>query len=218
MAKVQHAKELRKQFLSIPKPTRDDHQGFAIRIWRALSWLDRVETLDPLDHEGKFISLWISFNALYGQLDEQGHPWGDREAWNAFLSRIWKLDTDQCIAKAMNRRQIQILRLIGNKFLCTEYWVQQRVAQKQADRECREANVAFGTKRMYRVLPVLFDRLYVMRVQIFHGASTKGSKLNRQTLKGCVLTLQATIPAFIVVMLDRGIREDWGAICFAPRD
>ena len=71
------AAELREQFRAIPKPDREARQDFAIRVWRALSWIERAQRLDPADYEGRFISAWIAFNALYGRLQPGGHPLGD---------------------------------------------------------------------------------------------------------------------------------------------
>jgi len=121
MAKSITAAALREAYRLIPKETRVENQSFSIRVWRALSWLERAESVETLDHEGRFISFWISFNALYGRIDEDGQPWGDREAWNAFLSCIWRIDHEHAISKAMGKRQIQILRLIGNEFLAADY-------------------------------------------------------------------------------------------------
>lgn len=37
------------------------HSNLRLRVHRALSWLDRAEQADDLD--GRFIFLWIAFNA-----------------------------------------------------------------------------------------------------------------------------------------------------------
>jgi hypothetical protein len=43
---------------------RDDHHpNLALRVHRALSWLNRAEQAD--DPDGRFIFLWIAFNAAY---------------------------------------------------------------------------------------------------------------------------------------------------------
>ena len=39
------------------------HSNLRLRVHRALSWLDRAEQADDLD--GRFIFLWIAFNAAY---------------------------------------------------------------------------------------------------------------------------------------------------------
>lgn len=72
MAEVagQLAAALRERFRAIPEGRRADNQAFSVRVWRGLSWLERSETAG--DIEGKLISLWISFNAIYGYLDDDG--------------------------------------------------------------------------------------------------------------------------------------------------
>ena len=45
---------------------RDTHpEGLALRVHRALSWLNRAERCT--DDDGRFIFLWISFNSAYSQ-------------------------------------------------------------------------------------------------------------------------------------------------------
>jgi len=44
---------------------RDKHHiNLGLRVHRALSWLDRSEQCTD-DYDGKFIFLWIAFNAAY---------------------------------------------------------------------------------------------------------------------------------------------------------
>ena len=43
---------------------REDHPtNIALRVHRALSWLDRARQCE--DEDGRFIFLWIAFNAAY---------------------------------------------------------------------------------------------------------------------------------------------------------
>lgn len=45
------------------------HPNLALRVHRALSWLNRAEQAD--DPDGRFIFLWIVFNAAYAtEIDE----------------------------------------------------------------------------------------------------------------------------------------------------
>ena len=39
------ANDLRVRFRDIPREIRDEHQDFAIRVWRGISWLERAEIL-----------------------------------------------------------------------------------------------------------------------------------------------------------------------------
>ena len=61
------AVELRDVFKAIPDDRRHANQAFSIRVWRGISWLERSEA--DFDLEGRFISLWITFNSIYGYLE-----------------------------------------------------------------------------------------------------------------------------------------------------
>jgi hypothetical protein len=74
----------------------------------------------------------------------------------------------------------------------------------------------FRGKSMFPIMRELIDRIYVLRNQLFHGASTKGSKLNRKTLTNSTAIMADLIPAFIEIMLTSGIDHDWGNVCFPP--
>lgn len=205
--------ELREAFKAIPTQTRQDNQGFSIRVWRALSWLERAESLDRDDHEGRFISAWIGFNALYGRLDEQGQPWGERDAWEAFVAAIWRLDHDGRMRRVLFKRELQVLKLIESKYLTPAFWEKGETAVPQVKKELKQEMARFGTRR---TMLVLLNRLYTMRVQVFHGASTKGSKLNRRTLQGSAGIMLDLLPVMLVIMIEYGTKEDWGSVCFPP--
>jgi hypothetical protein len=66
------------------------------------------------------------------------------------------------------------------------------------------------------VFQELFERLYVLRQQLFHGAATWGSKLNRPCLKAGAALLGRIIPAVIEIMVAAGPQRDWGQVCFPP--
>ena len=177
---TQTAVSLREAFRKISRSQRDANQGFSIRVWRAISWLERAESFDASDPEGGFISTWIGFNALYGRLDDEGKPWGDRESWGSFLAQVWRLDHEGRIRRILGKRENQILKLIENRFLSSDFWESGNSALPKIKKQLKQAMVCYHTPRMLSVLQLLFERLYVMRVQVFHGASTKGGKLNRR--------------------------------------
>lgn len=73
---------------------RENHPpNVALRVHRALSWLDRAERCE--DQDGRFIFLWIAFNAAYA------NEIGDRErapelqVFEGFLQKLVDLDRDQ---------------------------------------------------------------------------------------------------------------------------
>ncbi len=211
------AVDLRARFHELPKADREVHQDFSIRVWRALSWMERAEALDAGDIEGRFISCWIGINALYARIDDHNKPWGDREALGTFLTRIYKLDSKGRFRKILVKRQTAVLGLIDDKYLCSAFWSS---GGSQVTRNIRaEVQKTILSFRKHYQLPILrslFERLYVMRNQVFHGASTKGSRLNRRALRACGNILADMLSASLSTMIDHGIHEDWGSVCFPP--
>jgi len=209
------ASELRKTFRAIPKEQRNSNDSFSIRVWRAMSWLERAEQAGEV--EDQFIALWIAFNALYGRLDDHNRAWGDREAMDAFLSRIWDLDDEGRFRQVLGKRQLVVLKLVESKYLYNKFWSAPGSNHEHKLHEIvRDFLPRFGTNRMLPVFRTLFDRLYVMRNQVFHGASTKGSSLNRRTLTQSTGLLADLLPLMVKIMLEKGIEEDWGEVCFPP--
>jgi len=209
------AEEMRKAFRAIPKQQRDTHQSFAIRVWRGLSWLERSERAGEI--EDQFIALWIAFNSLYGRVDNDNQPWGDREAMGAFLAAIWDLDDRGLFGSLLNRNRTTVLSMCNSKFLNRQFWADPGGNHgRDIDEVVKKLLPLFGTHRMRPVLRALFDALYIMRNQVFHGASTKGSALNRKTLSQSANLLAKLLPSMIDMLIRNGIEHDWGEVCFPP--
>ena len=217
MIVMTNAADLRGRFRALPKEGREANQSFSIRIWRALSWLERAEGFTPADTEGRFISCWIGLNALYGRLDDDHRPWGDREALGAFLPNIWGLDSKGSLRQVLGKRQSAVLNLIEDPYLTIQFWENQSApAIRQAKKDAKDAILAFQKPNRLPVLRLIFERLYVMRNQVFHGASTKGGKLNRRALQSSATALMDLLPTMLEIMIEWGIDEDWGEVCYPP--
>ncbi|MGN0902393.1 MAG: hypothetical protein ACI4M9_03835, partial [Succinivibrio sp.] len=70
-------------------------EPFRVRIHRSLSWLKKSDALDKDELDLKLISLWISFNCLYGSIGGASDRYGDREGIHEFLNLISRLDTEK---------------------------------------------------------------------------------------------------------------------------
>ncbi len=118
----------------------------------------------------------------------------------------------------LGKRQLPVLKLIENKYLSREFWERGRPAEAKIKKQLKKAMLAYGERNRLPILQALFERLYIMRLQVFHGASTKGSKLNRRTLQGSAGIMMDLLPEIIGIMLEFGVEEDWGGVCFPPSD
>ena len=205
---------LRKRFRAIPKADREAEQAFSVRVWRGLSWLERAEK--AADVEGQFISLWIAFNAIYGHMQGDGMNAPDHGSWQAFLAGIVKADGEDRLGQIMWADQRYILRLVDNQYLFRPFWLGQADADEKLARSRRNVMVHLQNRSTVGVFQELFERLYVLRQQVFHGAATSGSKLNRSYLKAGAGLMSKIIPAMIEVMVAAGPETDWGDICFPP--
>ena len=209
-----NARDLRLGLKAIPGLARPENDAFRVRIWRGLSWLERSEK--PCDLEAKFISLWIAFNAFYGHCDPNGRDARDHGSWQSFLARIIKADSE-CICKAlMQQHQTEVLDLVRNKFLFRPFWLRQDDADAKLSAAVGRVRRDYGRHNTLRILQELFERFYVMRAQVFHGAATSGSQLNRSYLSTCVELLGKLVPAMLEIMIADGPTVDWGDVCFPP--
>lgn len=211
------AADLRTRFKAIPEDIRQARQSFSVRIWRGLSWLERSE-LDTLDVEGRFISLWIAFNAVYGQLQEDGWNAPDHATWQRFLAEIVRLDGLDKLGNLLYDVQVPVLRLIENKYIYRDFWLcQSNIADELAARR-KQAIGNFNRRQWVPILQELFERLYILRQQVMHGAATVNSSLNRACMKSSTGILSLLVPVIIEIMLQAGPDVDWGQICFPPQE
>ena len=212
--RLQTAATLRRRFKAIAQEQRDANRAFSVRVWRGLSWLERAEK--AADVEGQFISLWIAFNAIYGHMQGDGMNAPDHGSWQAFLAGIVRADGEDRLGQIMWAEQRYILRLVDNQYLFRPFWLGQADADEKLARNRRNVMVHLQNRSTVGVFQELFERLYVLRQQVFHGAATSGSKLNRSYLKAATGLLLKIIPAMIEIMIDSGPETDWGEICFPP--
>ena len=80
--------------------------------------------------------------------------------------------------------------------------------------ESADRNLRNG--RIYHYLKAIFERLYILRNQIFHGASKDQSRANRPSLISAVPVLAELVPAFIKAVEDQGDRIRSDGIPYLP--
>ena len=181
--------------------------NLTLRIHRALSWLHRAEQSEDMD--GKFIFLWIAFNAAYAQELDDSDRASDRATFMGFLQKLCNLDTSKCIDDLIWKEFSGSIRtLLDNPYvfhlfwefqrgrICEEEWMDRLASAKKA------AQLALASGNTPALLSVVFNRLYTLRNQLIHGGATWDGKLNRDQLRDCTRLLGKLVPVIIALMMD----------------
>ncbi|WP_180121927.1 HEPN domain-containing protein [Acinetobacter sp. YH12086] len=188
------------------KSKKSEHNDqFNLRIHRGLSWLKKsIDLQDDLDLQ--FISLWVSFNAIYAQ-DLQIAQ--DKQSLRQFLYVICQKDAEHKINNILWERFSQPIRLfLDNLYVYQGFWDYQN--QKISHDACKEGLAhekqkvlrALKEKDSVDILMVLFNRMYTLHNQMVHGGATYKSSVNRKQLQdGCTI-LSALLPVFMVILLE----------------
>jgi len=194
------------------------HPNLALRVHRALSWLNRAEQAEDVD--GRFIFLWIAFNAAYAtDIDEQ-HRLSEQESFKAFLQKLCVLDSEHLIEKLVwSEFPGSIRALLDNPYVFQSFWDFQNGKITEATWEerlrsgKRNAQLALANRDTAKVLGVMFNRIYTLRNQMMHGGATWEGSVNRSQLRDCSSLLGKLVPLIILLMLDNPDTL-WGDACY----
>ncbi|MDT8439758.1 MAG: HEPN domain-containing protein [Wenzhouxiangellaceae bacterium] len=192
--------------------------ALSLRVHRALSWLDRAER-EADDLDGRFIFLWIAFNAAYAA-EDGGQEITETRRFSQFLRSVLQLDKDGVFATLVWHRYPGPIRLLlDNRFAFKPFWDSLNGIDYAIDwpllfrEDTRRAHAALGRQDTHTVLHILFRRLYVVRNQLMHGGSTWGSSVNRKQLADGAAILGDVVPRVIEVLMNHP-QQDWGAPCY----
>ena len=189
-----------------------DHVG--LRMRRALSWLERAEK-ETEDDDAGFIFYWIAFNAAYARDRPRDPESTERDLFADYFDAILALDSDNTIYDAIwDRFPHPIRLLLGNKFVFQPFWNHHAgLGYDDWERmfESSKARVyeALATRDTRTILTTLFDRLYVLRIQLMHGGATWQSSVNRDQVRDGAKILSFLVPLFVSLMMSHP-EIDWG--------
>jgi len=207
----------------------DDNQ---LRLRRCVSWLENAHRhSQSFDFDSSFVFHWISFNSMYALPNFEDEESSDVKQYKNFLTQIAELDTLNLIISILRPIYGDTINpLLRNKFVYSIYWKNDfdESERKQVDRtweEYQEKNVkritlAFsrGKRRNPKVaLHLIFDLLYSLRNQLFHGSSTYFGSLNREQVQTGAVILSKLIPCFIEIILTHP-EVEWGTPPFPPHN
>lgn len=190
-------------------------QDLALRVHRAISWLDRAERQTD-DEDAAFIFYWVAFNAAYARDKVEWTSVRERQTFSEFFCKVVELDEGNQIYDAVwEHFSASIRTLADNKYVFQPFWNFRNQMPGYEDWE--EAfqssknvmNSALAKGNTTTVLDILFDRLYVLRNQLIHGAATWHGTVNRSQVKDGARILAFLVPIFIDIMMQNH-DTDWG--------
>ncbi|HBP88396.1 MAG TPA: HEPN domain-containing protein [Nitrospirales bacterium] len=203
-------------------PLTKEDQSLRDRIRRALSWMKRAASVSFEDRPPRFVDLWIALNALYGQRnygeDRSESEFDDFREFVLLFKKIpeGKVMLHQFISK--RHIQGQIRGLVKNPYLWREYWEgKMQLLENQMNKNLPKFERAISHKEPEIIFNYLFERLKVLRNQLFHGSSSADTRRNRDALVPGILLLEELLPIFIQVMIKEGSREIWPDIPYPAR-
>lgn len=189
-----------------------------LRVHRALSWLQRAEMAE--DEDGRFIFLWIAFNAAYATEIDDNRRLSEQETFKAFLEKLCELDAHKQIELLVWQELSGSIRiLLDTPFVLQSFWDyhsgkisepqwKERLAQGK-----KMATLALASGNTPQLLGVVFNRLYTLRNQLIHGGATWNSSVNRKQLKDCANLLGKLVPVIIELMMTHPDTL-WGDACY----
>ena len=211
-------------------PQRQHNQD---RMRRARAWLERSRQEGTQDIE-RFAFLWIAFDAAYGNeaalrdfVERGDRRDSEPDHFQTFLRNILKNDTNRILEQIVwDEFSGPIRGLLMNAYVFRPFWRavwglepdgawRQRFAASK-----RAAASALARRDIFTVLCVVFDRLYTLRNQVFHGGATWPAGFGRDQIRDGSRIMASLVPAILDIMqvdIDRNPdSEFWGRVAY-PR-
>ncbi len=189
-------------------------ERLGLRVHRALSWVERAE-MEREDPDAAFIFYWIAFNAAYGQDRPRSLESTERNHFADFFVTILSLDSENMIYDAIWQRFSDSIRvLLDNRFVFQPFWNNHAGRgfenwEHTFESSKRRVHDALAARETSVILSTLFDRLYVLRIQLMHGGASWQSSVNRDQVRDGARILAFLVPLFVGLMMSRP-EIDWG--------
>lgn len=187
-----------------------------LRVYRCLGWMQKAQ-LSGDDLDIRFISLWIAFNAAYAKDMVVAVSSGDRSGFRDFISLINRKANEELKCLVWNKYPNSIRMLMDNQYVFQPFWqfknglLTEDVWLLKFKESRQAAHKYLSNQDLESVLAIVFDRLYTLRNQIFHGGSTYGSSANRSQLKDACNLLEDCLTLFVSVIINcSDAASEWG--------
>lgn len=191
------------------------------RMRRARSWLEHSKSAGSPDDE--FMFLWIAFNAAYG--DELRDLEDEPPKFRRFLANIVDHDKGKRLDMVLSSRESseRIRSLLNNHFVYSEFWKSKGSWKQKFDNRNRQLLKHLGLLRnsghVRIVLMGVFQRLYILRNQVFHGGTTFGEGRGRKQIEDGSRIMSVLVPPILDIM-DTDIKKNpsseiWGKVYYS---
>ncbi len=179
------------------------------RMIRALSWIERAEK-ESNDPNAAFMFLWVAFNAAYGRnIIDDAEPPREKEQQEAYFEKIARHDDNMLIAKAFSQISTEIDGIFSLKVLVKSFWYKNAKNSDSSSWSNKNKwdekgfNKAIDDGKIIEALALVFERLRMLRNQLFHGGTTfrEAGIARPQIPNGCAI-VRILIPLFIYIMLN----------------
>ena len=184
-------------------------ESLGLRISRVLSWIERAKK-EPDDPGAAFIFYWIAFNAAHAQERPLVSESTEYSPFSDFFDTLLHLDSANAIYHVIwHRFSGPIRALLDNKLIFRPFWSHHSGRDNENWEHAFESNKrkvrqALADHETRVILNTLFDRLYVLRIQLMHGDATWRSTVNCDEVQG-----GARILSFLVPIMMSGPDIDW---------
>ena len=213
-----------------PAPQRQHNED---RMRRARSWLARSRQ-EGTEEVERFVFLWIAFNAAYGDeaalqdfVEQAEARQSESHRFKRFLLAIVRNDGDRTIYNIVWQQYSGPIRvLLDNRYVFRPFWSsvwgvdKDESWERRFERDKREVNRSLVNRDTFTILTRVFDRLYTLRNQIFHGGATWPADFGRDQIRDGSRIMAALVPAILDIMqADIGQNPDselWGKVAY-PR-
>lgn len=189
-----------------------------LRVHRALSWLQRAEMAE--DEDGRFIFLWIAFNAAYATEIDDNRRLSEQETFKSFLEKLCELDEHRQIEQLVWQEFSGSIRiLLDTPVVLQSFWdfhsgkISETQWKERLAQGKRMASQALASGNTPQLLGVVFNRLYTLRNQLMHRGATWNGSINRKQLKDCANLLGKLTPVIIALMMSHP-QTLWGDACY----
>ena len=191
-----------------------ERNPFNNRMRRATSWLTRAEQ-ERDDPDAAFIFHWIAFNAIYA-VPRHGLDDREQDAFEDYFTKIAPLDNYGIVYNAIWMKfNGPIKSLLRNKFVFQPFWDDSPNWKQRFYDNQDVIEQELLSRKTRAILERMFDRLYVLRNQVLHGAATWQGSVNRDQVEDGAAIMAFLVPHFINLMLDNP-NIDWGQPRYSP--